>query len=287
MGRIKTSFNLVKLAFKVINKEKELLVYSLLSSVCVIILILSYFAFIIGLSFMGAFDGQMNQAASSALDYVLMFLFYFGLTFIGLFFNTAIITSVNRTIRGENNTFFDGIGSAFKNIHKVFIWAIISSTISTILKIIQDRVPFVAKIVIAIVGAVWNIATFFAFPLMILGDRGAFSAIKESPQMFKKGWGETVATNVGVGLFFVVLIFSLGFLSILMFVGALVMGSVILSSVTIIVFVLGLAIFLLLSATTDAVLKTLLYVYIQEESLPEYVDVDLLGEMFKEDIKKK
>lgn len=286
MGKFKASFELVKMSFGIINKEKELLVYTILSGISTVLIILTFILGVFGISVITGSSLEASDATSQGLiDFVYMFILYFLLTFVALFFNTAIITTVDRVLKGEENKFMDGISSAFHNIGKIFIWTIISAFVTTILKMIQDRVPFIAKIVVSIVGAAWNIATIFAFPLMILGDRKASDAIKESPKLFISTWGENVIMNVGVGLFFMILFIgtfiALTLLTVFSFSLGMTFG-VIMMIITAII----LALIILTSITMDSVVRVVLYNYTQTKTMPVGVNQDNLDDMLKV-VKKK
>jgi hypothetical protein len=283
MGKFSSSLALVKLAFKIIIKEKELLVYSILSGLASIAVFISFFIFLFGLSFSGVIPAETEGGGLSlVLEFVFSLLFYFVLTFVALFFNTAIITSVDRIVRGEENSFGDGIKSAFSNIGIIFKWALVSAFVSTILKMIQNRVPFIAKIVIGIVGIAWNLATYFAFPVMLFKKTGPMDALKQAPGLFKKGWGEAVIMNIGTGFCFMIMFFILFGISAVVVILGIVTGMTFLVFIAGISLALGFILLILLSTTTDAVIKTLLYIYVDKESLPEYVDLDILGQVFKE-----
>jgi len=276
MGKFRTSYELVKLSFKIINKEKELLVYSLISGISSILIFMSF----LFLNF-DSFSNLNNVTIDSQIiTVVYLFLGYFILTFATLFFNTAIIKSVDRILRGKSNSFMEGINDAFSNISKIIIWSLISAFVSTIIKMIQNRIKGVSKYLIGFVGGAWNIATFFAFPLMILGDKKPMDAIKGSSKLFKKGWGEMTIVNVGVGFFFFIMTILLfiisGFLGFLAVTNNFIGLAIIIGVIFSICFVL----LILLSMTTDCVIKTLLYTYLETDTLPDYVNKNLLNEMF-------
>lgn len=282
MGKFHASYNLVKLAFKIINKEKELLVYSLLSGIATILILISYYAFIFG------FDFQFKVQNPESLEFQLFtlgttFIYYLVLTFIALFFNTAILTSVNRIIRGEENTFWQGISSAFKNIGSIIVWSFISAVVSTILKFIQDKLGgWLGKFVVAIIGGAWNLATFFALPIMVLEKKNTKDALKTSVNMFKSGWGDMVVTNITTSFFFVIITLVLFLVSGSIMYFAYTISNLVLGIFGGIILASGFVFVLLLSSTTNYVLQTLLYVYIKNDSLPEYIDLEILKTMFKE-----
>jgi len=86
------------------------------------------------------FFGFMGEETTDALIYAYLFLYYFVFSFITFFFNTAIITSVQKRIEGKEVHFGDGLKESMKHIKAILIWSLINSTVNIILKIIQDRV---------------------------------------------------------------------------------------------------------------------------------------------------
>lgn len=63
-----------------------------------------------------------------------------------------------------------------------------------------------------LLGVGWNIATFFIAPTLLLDDVSVWQSIKNSGNVFRKTWGETLITSVSVGLFaFVAIVLSIAF----------------------------------------------------------------------------
>ena len=139
--KLSTSYSLVKVSFKYIKKDWELLIYSILSLISAL-LILATFTWIDFLYF-GNIEAIINGAeldstTSDVLIYVYIFLYYLIFSFITFFFNTAIITSVQRRINWEDNKIWDWLRDAKKHIKQIFIWSFINATISTLLNILQN-----------------------------------------------------------------------------------------------------------------------------------------------------
>ncbi len=113
----------------------------------------------------------------------------------------------------------------------------------------------------------WNILTFFSFPLMIVNNMWPKEAIKESGSLFKKTWWERAIIHVWVGMLFALLFILLFILSmVIIFLWFII---------TWIVFLILWIIFLtILSTTCDVIIKTILLHYAKSWNLPE----DLKGE---------
>jgi len=131
-----------------------------------------------------------------------------------MFFNSALITVVFKSLCGEEPTIIDGIAGAVKNIRPILVFAFLSSTLGFILYKIAEKFSIAGKLFSIGVDLAWQIAVYFTLPLIIIEEEDIFSAIKKSSQMMKKSWGDVLVGNftVGAGLLsigLVILIISL------------------------------------------------------------------------------
>jgi len=79
-------------------------------------------------------------------------------------------------------------------------WAIVSATVSIILRAIEERAGFVGRIVGALAGVAWSLVTFLVIPVLVIEGVGVRDAVSRSGALFKKTWGENVAAQVGFGI---------------------------------------------------------------------------------------
>lgn len=274
-AKIKTSFELVKLSFFYIKRDPELIVYTLLSFFSTLFMILA-FAWV-DIFFFKAFENySAEQGSSEIFMYVYFFVFFFVFSFITFFFNTAIITSIDRRIKWENNDFWDWLRDAMKNIKQIAIWSAISALVSTLLKIIQSKFPedsLIWRIIVWMIGWMWNVLTFFSFPLMILNKVWPKDAIKQSGELFKKTWGERAILHVWVWFFFLILIILL-----IIFSTCLIIFIPSLTGYAFIFLFFAIISIILISSTTDVIIKTVLLYYANNGALPEW---EWNAELFK------
>lgn len=279
--KLSTSFNLVKVSFKYIKRDGELLVYSIFSLLASMAILATFIW--IDIYFLGFIDSLSNPEISESAAEMYMiaytFVYYLVFSFITFFFNTAIITSVQRRNNGEDNKLWDGLRDAMKNIKSIFIWSLINATVSTILKLIQRKFwedSLVGGIIVGLIGWAWNILTFFSFPLMIINKVWVKDAIKESGSLFKKTWWERAIIHVWVGLMF----FFMFLLLFVIWFGILFSGFVMTG---IILLVVGTVFLMILASTTDTIIKTILLYYAQNGVLPAGLEneesiINLAGE---------
>lgn len=265
--KIKTSYNLVKVSLQFIKRDWELLTYSIFSLLASVA-IFATFAWT-GFFFIDEIEGiEASEGMTDILIYAGVFVYYLVFSFITFFFNTAIITSVQRRINWEDNKLWDGLRDAMKHLKEIFIWSLINATITTILKILQNKFgenSLIWKFVIWIVGWMWNILTFFSFPLMIINKVWPKDAIKESWMLFKKTWWERAIIHVWVGFIFSLLFILVIIISVfLMFSGIIELWIwfLILSTLSLII----------LSSTCDVIIKTILLSYAQTWKLPDWLE---------------
>jgi hypothetical protein len=94
-----------------------------------------------------------------------------------------------------------GLKIAGANWARILPWALLSATVSLILRAIEERLGFLGRIIVGLIGLAWQLVTYLVLPILVLEGVGTKAAIKRSTDMFKRTWGENVIGNAGIGLF--------------------------------------------------------------------------------------
>ena len=150
------------------------------------------------------------------------FLFYFCNYFVIVFFNSALIACVMNAINGGEAALSYGVSFAFKRLPQIVGWALVSATISVILRVIENSHKKAGRWIAGLLGMAWSLLTFLVIPVLVVEKKGPIEAFKESSRLLKKTWGEQLIGSFGFGLVF----FVLGIPGILLIVfGALAIGS--------------------------------------------------------------
>ncbi len=265
MGKIGRSWQLMKISLGVLRKDKEIMIFPILSFTACVILLLSFFT---GFWFLGL----PSFETSGWLWIVLMVVIYFLLFFIVIFFNTAIIACANIRLSGSDPTVSDGLRIASQNIGRIFIWAIISATIGMILQAIRQRGGWIGRIVAGVFGIAWTYVTFFIIPVLIYEKKGVASSIRRSASLFKQTWGETIIGSFGFTIIFALLAL-LGILPI--FLG-LSLGN---STALVIGFLCAFlywAVIGVIASATNGIYIAAMYHYATKKQLPSEFDSSLL-----------
>jgi hypothetical protein len=271
-SRFSRSFELVKFSAGVLRKDKELLIFPLLSSIVAVLVLMSFIPlFATGSDVTVESPGLYSETVSvdvpaaggpedsaELLVYGLLYLIEY---FVIFFFNSALVGAALIRMEGGNPTVGDGLRIALSKIDKILGYALIAATVGMILRAISQRVGFVGQIVVSLIGAGWTIATYLTVPILVSRDIGPMDAVKESAALLKATWGENVIANSGLGLFFFLIYFLVGGFCVLLItvIGAPESGEWVLGGIAAVAVIFGLL--ALIHAALQGIFSAALYRY--------------------------
>jgi uncharacterized protein DUF6159 len=258
--RLSRSWALVKASASVLSQDKHLLLFPLISAASVLLVIACFAVPMFGLGAIDAMRGGEDDTIS-ALGYVVAFLFYFSQYFVIFFFNTALVGAAMMRLDGGNPSFSDGMRIATSKIGIIAGYALIAATVGMILRAIQERVGFIGRIIVGLIGIGWTLATYLVVPVLAARDVGPIEAIKESATLFKKTWGESVIGQAGMGLAFGFMFLGVFLFGVFLVVLAILAHSVFLIVTAIVLTILALVILALVSSALGGIYAAALYRY--------------------------
>jgi len=276
MGKIANTWSLIKSAWGVLQENKVLFIYPLLSGVS-LFLILSFFLFSLwwdpGFRQILQLEVLHPETPSFGpfFKYLLLFVFYIVCYFVMTFFNTSLIDSAIRYMRGEKITFIGGLWAALKRWPQILIWSSIMACVGVFLKAADHR-STLGEVLSSLFGAAFSIASFFVIPVMVAENKNPLIAFKESIALFRKTWGEQLVSYAGFGIVFFVLWIPLLLLIKIAFVFR--------SSLCFCIAMFYCLAVLLLQSTLQSVFRAALYVYSKNELTPAGFDSVLLQRAF-------
>ena len=195
MTTIRRSYAIFRESLSVLSKDKEIMIFPLLSGIITIVAFLS-------MAFVGFTSGVLERIADNKpLTYGVLFIWYFVSWFIVLFFNVAVVHCASMRLRGGDPTVADGFRAATSHLGRIALWALISATVGLILRMVVERSKLIGALVARILGAAWAIATYFIVPVMIFENRSVKDSISQSTNLVAKTWGESLVSAGGIGLF--------------------------------------------------------------------------------------
>jgi hypothetical protein len=253
--RIARSFELVKASATLLRQDPHLLVFPFISGLAAIFVAVSFALPVLGLAGFGA------VVESEAIVYSSLFLFYVAQYFVMFYFNVALVGAVMIRLDGGAPTVADGLAVANKRLGAILGYAVIAATVGVILRAIQERVGFLGRLIVGMLGIGWTVATFMVVPVLVSGNKGPIESIKDSAGMLKRTWGENVVGQVGMGLFFSLLYFALVLGGVALAIGAAALGSTVLMVVVLAIGLLALLACVLVQTALAGIYSAALYRY--------------------------
>ena len=276
--RLSRSWGLIKASAGVLAKDKELLVFPLLSAACTLLVAAAFLLPALGL---GALDGLRSGGGVSFAAYLLAFLFYLAQYFVIFFFNTALVGAAMIRLEGGDPTLRDGLRIASGKLVPILGYAAIAATVGMLLRAVQERAGFIGKLVSGALGVAWTLASFLVVPVLVARDIGPIDAVKESALLLKKTWGENLIGQGGVGLVFGLLFFLLALVGVAAIVAAAMTGSGTLIVLVVALVIAAMLLAALIQAALAGIYSAALYRYAVGEGGSEGFDAQLLGQAFR------
>ncbi len=268
MGRLSNTIELAKASWRVLKADKELLLLPVMSLVATVIVAISFLAPLFAVGGLGEELG--------GVDYIVLAAMYVTLAFVTIFFTAALVHAADERLQGGDPTLGSALRGAGRRAGRILPWAIVSATVSIVLRAIEERAGALGRIVVGLAGVAWSVVTFLVIPILVLEDIGVVDAVKRSGSLFKRTWGENVAAQVGFGL--------LGFLASLPAVALIALsagagGAAV--GVAIVIGVLWIAVVVVVLASLNGIFQAALYHYAVEGQVPgEYFSQQTFASAF-------
>lgn len=195
--RISKGMEITRSSFEVLGKNKELLIFPILSGISMLLIMASLFAGVLGWA---GWNIENIPEPSRGMTYVFAFIYYVINYFVVVFFNMALVHCTRLYYEGDEVTVRKGLEFSMSRIGTIFSWALLAATVGTILKAIQENAGIFGKIITGLIGLVWNVATFFVIPILAYEKTGPIDAVKRSAAIMKDKWGESLGSGFGMGI---------------------------------------------------------------------------------------
>jgi hypothetical protein len=276
--RMANGWELAKESFRVLNLDKELLLFPIISGISCLLVLASFAVPLWATDYLNVIldDGKI---AEDPLAYALLFAFYFVNYFVIIFFNSALVACAVIRFKGGDPTLSDGLRAAQRRLPQILGWAAVSATVGLVLKMIESRSEKVGQIVSGLLGMAWSITTYFVVPVLVVEKLGPIEAMKRSVAILRKTWGEALSANFGIGV--------IAFLFTLPGIAVVVLGIVAINGVNVAagaaLVALGIVMIMLVSlvsSTLNSILLAALYLYAAEGEIPGQFNASLLEHAF-------
>jgi len=195
--RLSNGWTIAKNSFAVLKENKQLLIFPVLAGASMILILGSFVAAVLGYS---GRDADNAGTFNTAGNYALVFGYYIVNYFIVVFFNMALVHCTSLYFKGEEVTIRKGLEFSKSRIGTIFMWALFAGSVGALLRIVQENLGTIGKIITGLLGIVWSIATFFVVPILAYENAGPIDAFKRSAEMMKNKWGERIGAGFSFGL---------------------------------------------------------------------------------------
>jgi hypothetical protein len=277
MERLRRSWQLVKSSWGVLRSDKELLLFPVASGIVMSVALGVLFLVWLG---SGGFD-RLDGDGLGVLDLVLLYLLYFVISTVGVFFNAALIAAANIRLEGGDPTLADGFRVAISHLPAILGWAAIAATVGLLLSALRERGGAIGAVISLLGNMAWALVTFLVVPVLVIEGVGPIEAIKRSAGLLRKTWGEQIVGN-----------FSIGLVTGLAFVAALVLGGIVvfallglsevLGIIGAVILVVGLIILGLIGSTLSGIFNIALYRYATGKDADAFFPRETLAGAFRD-----
>jgi len=198
------------------------------------------------------------------------------------FFNVAFFHQILHALKGEAVSVQAGFKFAVSKLKVIALWSLFAGVIGLIIKVVEERLEAVGRLIMRFVGLAWSLASVFAIPVLIVeAGSNPFDVLRKSASTLKKTWGESLAGYVGLQ-FGRVLVFLFSIL----FLGSAVVASIMAQNGWIllgagVLWIFALIVFAYLTSVASQVYRCALYIYASEGTIPQPYNDELLQMAWK------
>ena len=277
--RLSRSWQLVKASAAVLKQDRKLLLFPLVSSMAMLAVLASFAIPVMGWVVFGSRSGH-GSAVSSGTFYAIGFLFYLTQYFVIFFFNAALVGAAMIRLDGGTPTLSDGLRMAASKWTSILGYAAIAATVGMLLRAVAERVGFLGRIIVGLLGAGWTVATYLVVPVLVARDVGPIEAVKESALILKRTWGENLVGQAGLGVAFSLIQFFVVALGLALVVTAATGGSAILIVFSLVLTIGAVLLSFLVHGALSGIYAAALYRFATQNGNSQGFDTDALRGAF-------
>jgi hypothetical protein len=277
MGSMSRGWALTKQSWPVLCNDRSLAVFPILSTIIALMALVAVWlptAVLTGLFFDIVDDNNPIFGVASVVTFFLT-------TFIGIFFNVALASCAARSLRGEDTRVGEGLAAAMQRMGPILGWTAVAGTVGLFMSLVRDRLP-TARIALWIVGAAWEVATFFVIPAIAIEGTGPWRSLKRSVEVVKARWGEGATGAATIAVVTVLVALPLAFVG---FAGVYALSSEGFSIFGFVAAAVGVAAVIVVSIISSAlngIFRVAVYLYGVTGQAPAAFDAALVRSAFEQ-----
>jgi hypothetical protein len=278
-SKFSRSWQLVKASASVLRQDKALLVFPAVSTLAALLVAIT---FILPMVLMVPLTEVFSEDESVSIGFwIWLFVFYLTQYFVMFFFNTALVGAAMIRLEGGQPTLGAGLQVAMSRVGAIFIYAVMAATVGLILRMIEERLGFIGRMVIGLIGLAWTVATFLVVPVLVTRNVSAVEAVKESAGLLKKTWGENLIGQGGIGLVFGLIQVGLIILTLTLATVAGMSGGLVLAIPVMVAGGVLVLLTALIQMALSAIYAAALYRFATDQPNPQAFNAGLLQDAFR------
>jgi Family of unknown function (DUF6159) len=175
----------------VLREHRGLIAFPLVSLLASLIVVAGFVGPVFGLM---APTGNPGPAGD-----VILACGYVALSCVTVFCNAALIHSANIALSGGTPSFRDGFAAAASRKGAVLAWGAFSGAVSLLMRAAEQRLGPLGRIFAALGGLAWNMVAFMVLPVIVLDGISLQAAVRRSPELLRRTWGQQLGAIIGIG----------------------------------------------------------------------------------------
>jgi hypothetical protein len=118
--------------------------------------------------------------------------------FVHTFYTVGLTSQALAALRGEMPSVGAGIAAALARPAAIASLSVVTGSVGVIFGLLGRSTNAAVKLARFVIGTAWQLATYLAIPVMVQEKRGGVPSLKRSGDLFKRTWGETALSEVGL-----------------------------------------------------------------------------------------
>jgi hypothetical protein len=223
MNKFQRSWILLKSSLSVIARNKELLVFPMVTFLCTMAIIVFFLLppvlrptghpYSSPEHWQAIWHSLFTQTPSATgqgaeqLGFTPGALIYLGFLylltmFIGTFCNVAFYHEIMAALGGEVVSIGRGLKFACSRLGSILMWTLFAGLVGLIIKVIEERLQLVGRIIGRLIGLAWSVAAVFVIPVIVReeGNVNPIAALQKSAGVLKQTWGEALIGYAGLAV---------------------------------------------------------------------------------------
>lgn len=280
------SWQLTKISWDILQKDKELLAFPLMSMVGVLVISAIFALPLLASGLLQSLANENTDFVTYLIAIVILFIYYFAISVVVTYSNAALTGAVFMRFDGKDPTLSDGFAIANNHLGAIVTFAAMNATVGVISTLIRNAgrdsknvvVSIFANILADLMDVAWAVITFLAVPVMVREGKGALDSVKRSAALLRDTWGRQIVGSGGIGIVFGLIAFVLFLLiGLPLLIVAISTNSAVLLVLAIAVIVLILSGISLVSGALNSIYRVALYHYAHDHKVAFYEEEVLRG----------